>query len=333
MTFRCGIVKLAPSFNTSTFTMRQIPIIIDTDPGQDDAVAILTALGSPMLEVIGISVVAGNVPLERTQENARIICEWAGRHDIPVHAGCARPLLRPLVTAEHVHGKTGLDGVALHQPTLPLQSEHAVDFIVRTLRQRDSGSVTLCMLGPLTNLAMAIVKAPDIVARIKDIVLMGGAYFEGGNITPSAEFNIHVDPDAAATVLGCGAPITMLPLDVTHKARGTPARINLLRALPNRAGNLAADILTTLERFDVQRYGVNGAPLHDPTVIAYVLQPALFSGKHVHVAVEQGSELTLGATPVDWWGVTGKAANVYYITEVDADGFFALLAENLSRLP
>lgn len=313
--------------------MSKTAIIIDTDPGQDDAVAILTALGSAQLEVVGISVVAGNVPLALTEKNARIICEWAGRPEVPVYAGCERPLLRPLVTAEHVHGRTGLDGVPLHEPAMPLQPEHAVDFIIRTLREREAGSVTLCMLGPLTNLAMAIVRAPDIVGRIREIVLMGGAYFEGGNITPSAEFNIYVDPDAAATVLACGAAITMLPLDVTHKATASPARIGLLRALPNRAGNLAADIMTTLERFDVQRYGANGAPLHDPTVIAYVLQPKLFSGRKVHVAVEQNSELTLGATPVDWWGVTGKAANVNYLTTVDSDGFFRLLADNLSTLP
>lgn len=308
-------------------------IIIDTDPGQDDAVAILAALGSPLLEVLGITAVAGNVSLEQTARNARIICEWAARPDVPVYAGAEAPLLRPLVTAEHVHGKSGLDGVPLHAPSMPLQAQHAADFIVATLRQRPAGSVTLCALGPLTNLALALRMAPDIAPRIREIVLMGGSYFEGGNITPAAEFNIYVDPHAADIVLRCGAPIVMLPLDVTHKARSSAERIGWLRALPNRAGNLAADCLTTLERYDVQRYGEFGSPLHDPTVIAYLLQPALFSGRQVNVCVELGSELTLGATVMDWWGISGRAANVHYVTEVDADGFFRLLADCLSTLP
>lgn len=308
-------------------------IIIDTDPGQDDAVAILAALGAPGLDVLGITAVAGNVPLALTQRNARIICEWAGRPEVPVFAGAASPLLRPLVTAEHVHGKTGMDGVPLHDPAMPLQPQHAVDFIVHTLRSRPSGSVTLCALGPLTNLALALRMAPDIAPRIKEIVLMGGSYFEGGNITPAAEFNIYVDPHAAEVVLRCGAPIVMMPLDVTHKARTSAERIAWLRALPNRAGNLAADTMTTLERYDVQRYGEFGAPLHDPTVIAYLLQPELFDGRQVNVSVELAGELTLGATVIDWWGISGRAANVHYMTEIDADGFFRLLATCLARLP
>ena len=192
-------------------------IIIDTDPGQDDAVAILLALASPELDVLGITVAAGNVPLPLTQKNARVICELAGRRDMKIFAGCDAPLAQRLVTAEHVHGKTGLDGIALPDPTMPLQSQHAVDFIIETLRREAPGSVTLCPLGPLTNIATAFQKAPDIVARVAEIVLMGGAYFEVGNITPAAEFNIFVDPEAAAVVFASGAPIVVMPLDVTTR--------------------------------------------------------------------------------------------------------------------
>ena len=176
-------------------------IIIDTDPGQDDAVAILLALASPELEVLGITAVAGNVPLALTEKNARKICELAGRPEAKVFAGAIRPMVRQLVTAENVHGKTGLDGPELPEPKMPLQSQHAVDFIVETLMREESGAVTLCALGPLTNIALALVREPQIVPRIKEIVLMGGGFFEGGNVTPAAEFNIYVDPHAADVVL------------------------------------------------------------------------------------------------------------------------------------
>ncbi|HEY9548450.1 MAG TPA: nucleoside hydrolase, partial [Kiloniellaceae bacterium] len=202
------------------------PIIIDTDPGQDDAIAILLALASPELTVLGITAVAGNVPLALTEKNARKVCELAGRPEVKVFAGCARPLVRPPVTAEQVHGKTGLDGPDLPEPAMPLQPQHAVDWLVDTLRAAPAGSITLCALGPLTNLAAAIVKAPDIVARIGEIVLMGGGFFEGGNTTPAAEFNIYVDPHAAQVVFASGAKLTMHPLDVTHKALMTRAWID-----------------------------------------------------------------------------------------------------------
>src|SRR6056297_982573 len=194
-------------------------IIIDTDPGQDDAVAILLALASPEeVELLGITAVAGNVPLALTQRNARIVCELAGRPDVAVFAGCDRPMTRKLVTAEHVHGKTGLDGPQLSDPVMPLQEAHGVDFIIETLRREPPDSVTLCPLGPLTNIATAFTRAPDIVGRVREIVLMGGAYFEVGNITPAAEFNIYVDPEAADIVFRSGIDITVMPLDVTHKA-------------------------------------------------------------------------------------------------------------------
>ena len=308
-------------------------IIIDTDPGQDDAVAILLALASPdELEVLGITAVAGNVPLPLTQKNARIICELAGRPDILVYAGCDAPLKRKLVTAEHVHGKTGLDGPVLADPVMALQPGHAVDFIINTLRAEASGSVTLCPLGPLTNIAAAFLKAPDIVGRVAQIVLMGGAYFEVGNITPAAEFNIYVDPEAADIVFKSGVDLVVMPLDVTHKVLTKKARVAAFRALGTEPGRMVAEWTDFFERFDMQKYGSDGAPLHDPCVIAYLIDPGLFTGRHINVEIETGSDLTLGMTVADWWGVTKRPANALFIGDVDADGFYALLTERIGRL-
>lgn len=308
-------------------------IIIDTDPGQDDAVALLLALASPEeLEVLAITCVAGNVPLELTQKNARITCEVAGKTDVPIHAGSAAPLERPLVTAEHVHGQTGLDGPALWEPQMPLAAGHGVDVIIDILRNHEPGSVTICTLGPLTNLAAAFNTAPDIIERVQEVVMMGGAYFEVGNITPAAEFNIYVDPEAAETVFKSGAPITVMPLDVTHKALATKPRVAAIRALDTRVGQFTAEMLDFFERFDVEKYGSEGGPLHDPCVIAWLLQPDLFSGRHVNVEIETSSELTLGMTVADWWGVTDRKPNAMFIGDVDADGFFELLTNRLARL-
>lgn len=307
-------------------------IIIDTDPGQDDAFAILLALASPELEVLGLTAVAGNVPLALTERNARIICELAGRPDIRVFAGCDRPLSRVLVTAEHVHGKTGLDGPAMVEPTMPLQAQHGVDFIIETLRREPAHTVTLCPLGPLTNIAEAFRRAPDVAGRVQQIVLMGGAYFEVGNITPAAEFNIYVDPEAADIVMKSGAPVVVMPLDVTHKVLTTRARVEGFRALGTEVGRVCAEWADFFERFDMEKYGSEGAPLHDPTVIAYLLQPGLFKGRHCNVEIEVQSDLTRGMTVADWWGVTDRPANALFIGSVDADGFFALLTERLARL-
>ena len=308
-------------------------IIIDTDPGQDDAVAILLALASPEeLEVLGITAVAGNVPLALTSKNACIVCELAGKVDVPVFAGCEAPLKRRLVTAEHVHGKTGLDGIALPEPEMPLQRAHAVDFLIDTLRAAPEGEITLCPLGPLTNIATAFTRAPDIAGRVREIVLMGGAYFEVGNITPAAEFNIYVDPEAAEIVFGSGVPLTVMPLDVTHKALVTKPRLEAFAALGTRVGEVVASWTRFFERFDVEKYGSEGAPLHDPTVIAWLLRPELFSGRHINVEIETVSELTRGMTVADWWGVTDRAPNATFMGDIDAEGFFALLTERLARL-
>ena len=256
--------------------MRQ-KIIIDTDPGQDDAVAILLALASPdELEMLGITTVAGNVPLSRTSTNARKVLELGGRPDIPVHAGCMRPMLRKPRTAEYVHGPTGLNGPDLPEPKMPLGKAHGVDWIIETLMAHPAGTITLCTLGPLTNVGMALVKAPAIAERIQRIVMMAGAYFEVGNVTPAAEFNVYVDPEAADVVMRSGIPITVQPLDVSHQVLSTRERIETLRALGNKTGHAVAEMLTFSEAFDVKKYGWTGAPLHDPNVIAWLLKPELY---------------------------------------------------------
>ena len=308
-------------------------IIIDTDPGQDDAVAILLALASPEdVTVLGVTAVAGNVPLPLTKKNARIVCELAGKPETLVFAGCDVPMKRKLVTAEHVHGKTGLDGPKMDDPTMPLQAQHGVDFIIETLRTHDAGTVTLCPLGPLTNIATAFEKAPDIVDKVQEIVLMGGAYFEVGNITPAAEFNIYVDPEAAKIVFASGIPIVVMPLDVTHHALTTRARVDAFSALGTKVGDMVAAWTNFFERFDKEKYGSEGAPLHDPCVIAYLIQPDLFEGRHVNVEIETQSDLTLGMTVADWWRVTDRKPNAMFMGSLNADGFFALLTERLARL-
>ena len=310
----------------------KIPIIIDTDPGQDDAVAILLALASPEFEILGITAVAGNVPLALTEVNARKICELGGRPDIKVYAGAIRPMLRQLVTAEHVHGRTGLDGPDLPAPKMPLQKQYAVDFIVETLMARPSNTITLCALGPLTNIALALVREPKIASRIKRIVAMGGGFFEGGNVTPAAEFNIYVDPHAARLVLESGVPITLIPLDCTHQALTTKARVEKFRQMKNQAGPATAQLLDFFERFDEHKYGTDGGPLHDPCVIAWLLRPELFTSREVNVSIECESELTMGMTVIDWWRVTERKANAIVCGGIDADGFFSLLTERLAKL-
>ncbi len=308
-------------------------IIIDTDPGQDDAAALMLAFASPdELEILGLTAVAGNVPLAWTSRNVRVVCELCGRADVPVYEGASRPIARQLVTAEHVHGRTGLDGAELPEPTMAVQPQHAVDFIVETIMREPEGSITLCTLGALTNVALALRKEPAIAGRVRELVMMGGGFFEGGNITPAAEFNIYVDPDAAAAVFTSGMPIVMMPLDVTHQVLTRKDRVAKIAALGTRPAQVLVDWLAFFERFDEEKYGSDGGPLHDPTVIAYLLKPELFSGRHCNVEIETQSELTVGMTVVDWWRVSGRKPNAMVMRDVDSDGFFELLTERVGRL-
>jgi len=241
-------------------------------------------------------------------------------------------MVRDLVTAEYVHGESGLDGAGLAEPTMPVAQGHAVDAIIEIVMSAAVGEITICPLGPLTNVGLALVREPQIAGRLREIVLMGGGFFEGGNRTPAAEFNIYVDPHAADVVFRSGVPITMMPLDVTHKALTSPQRLAQFAAIDTPAGRAVHGMLDFFERFDIERYGTQGGPLHDPCVIAYLLEPTLFGGKHVSVRIETGSELTMGMTVVDWWGATDGLANATVMREIDADRFFSLLADRISRL-
>lgn len=307
-----------------------VPLIIDCDPGVDDAIALLLTLASPELDLLGIVTVAGNVPLSVTSGNARRVCELAQRRDIPVFAGCPRPLMQSLVTAAAVHGESGLIGVELPAPRMALQSEHGVTWMIRRLMAAEQ-PVTIATLGPLTNFAMALVQAPEIAAKIQRVVVMGGAIGQG-NVTPSAEFNLYCDPHAAQIVMTAGLDLTLIGLDVTHTAIATPDRLQMLRNIGAPLGPIVADLLTAYGEYDRQRYGWAGAPLHDPCVIAYLLQPGLFTGRYCYVEIETMSPSSLGRTIVDWAQTTGNAANATVVGTIDAAGFYQLLGDRLARL-
>jgi purine nucleosidase len=314
--------------------MNKRKIIIDCDPGQDDAVMLLLALAAPdELDVLGITTVAGNVPLALTERNARLMCELAGRHDVPVYAGHAKPMQRELVTAENVHGRTGIDGTDIHEPAIPLQAGHAVDFIIECLMGAPDDSITLVPTGPLTNVASAIKRQPAILPKIREIVLMGGAMREGGNTTPSAEFNIYVDPHAADIVMHCGRPLTVAGLDVTHQVLVTEDCLERLRGMTSPVATATLGMLTFFNRHDSEKYGTSGAPLHDPCTIAYLLEPELFSGRQCNIEVEFSSPLTMGHTAVDFWNVSGRPVNATWLYKVERERFFKLLLDRLARYP
>ena len=283
--------------------------------------------------MLGICTVGGNVPLALTTTNALKIVELAGRTDIPVFAGCQNPLMRPLVTAEYVMGNDGLAGAELPAPTLKAQSRHAVDFIVDTL-SASTVPISVATLGPLTNLALALVKAPRIRERIGQLVIMGGSMHRG-NIVPQAEYNFYVDPHAAQIVLNAGLNPVVIGLDVTHQVVNTVARIERIAAVGTRA---AAAVAKMFMPHAIVQQGLppDSKPrglMHDPCVTAYLIAPGLFAGRSVHMAVETQSELTMGKSVVDWWGVTQRPANSFVLDRVDVGGFFDLVIERLGRLP
>lgn len=290
------------------------------------------AMSSPdELEILGITVVAGNVPLDLTQRNARMMCDVAGKNELHVYSGCDRPMQREPITAEYIHGATGIDGLDVFEPVTPLQEQHAVDFIVETLLAAGQNSITLVPTGPLTNIGTAIDREPSLLNGVKEIVLMGGAMRESGNRSPSAEFNIIVDPHAADIVFNCGRPITVMGLDVTHQVLSTRERVDRIRALDNPVADATAGMLSFFHRHDTKKYGSEGSPLHDPCTIAYLMKPELFEGKMCNIAIETESELTIGHTAVDFWHVTDRPHNANWVHTIDADGFYDLLAERLAR--
>lgn len=288
-------------------------------------------MASPeQLEVLALTAVAGNVPLDLTVINSLALVELAGRTEVPVYRGSSRPMVNTLVTAEYVHGPTGLDGADLPPPTIDEGPGHAVDRIVELVMSHDQ--VTLCTLGPLTNIGLALVREPAIAGRVRELVMMGGGFFEGGNTTPAAEFNVYVDPHAAHLVFTSGIPVVMMPLDVTHKALATPDRLQKFLDIGSRAGDAVHGMLDFYDRWDMEKYSTPGAPVHDAAVIAYLLEPEIYKGKEVFVEVETAPGPTQGMTVIDWWGVTNVEPNALVMNQVDADRFFDLLAERIGRL-
>ncbi|MGD1853154.1 MAG: nucleoside hydrolase [Leptolyngbyaceae cyanobacterium] len=305
-------------------------IIIDCDPGVDDAIALLLAIAHPdSLNILGITTVAGNVPLPYTSQNALKICALANTN-LPVYAGCPRPMLRPLSTAADIHGVTGLQGAQLPNPQQPLMVQHAVAFLVDTLQQATE-PITLATLGPLTNIALALIQAPQIAANIDSIVAMGGAITHG-NMTPAAEFNIYVDPHAAQVVFTSGIPISLITLDTTHQVLTTAEHISALKQLNTSVGTAAADLLAHYGTPDIERYGMPGAPLHDPCVIAYLLNPELFTFRPTYTTVETTSPTNIGRTVIDWWGRTAAKPNIHVADTVDTASLYELLLQSLATL-
>ena len=309
-------------------------VIIDTDPGQDDALALLVALGCAELEVLGVTTVAGNVPVKQTADNARRILELAGRGDVPVFAGAERPLLRAPRPVPEIHGQTGIDGCDWAPARKPPEARHGVDWMVDTLLNEPERSITLIALAPQTNIALALRRAPQIASRVKRLVFMGGGYFEGGNMTPAAEYNILVDPEAASIVLGEGLDITAVPLDCTHSAPAPVGWSLALEALGTGVGHACGGMVRFFEQYGNLKYGTSSRPLHDAIAVGALLWPELFEGRRCPVAIECAGRLTTGMTVVDWLRQTGATDNCLWLRACrDPALLYARMLECLARLP
>lgn len=305
-------------------------IILDTDPGQDDALALYLAIASPdEIDLVSVVSVAGNVPQPLVTDNALALLDLAGRSDIPVFRGCELPLIREQYTAEYVHGDTGIDGADIPPARQAVQTQHGVDHIIEMCLAGGDASLTLCPVGPLTNIGMAIAKDRSIIPKIKEILWMGGAFDEPGNTTDLAEFNAFVDPDAAAIVFNSGIPMTIFPLDVTHKAILPPEAVERLRSVGSVVTTACAGMIDFYGTYDIDKYGWIGAAMHDPTVIAYLIDPTLFTGRQLSVAIDHSDAASLGNTFVR---ADGSEPNATVMFDIDADRFFELVVERWSRL-
>lgn len=301
-------------------------VILDVDPGHDDAVAIMLAAKNPKIDLLAITTVAGNQTLDKTTKNALNICSHLGIN-VPIAAGMDRPMVRDQIIADDIHGETGLDGPEFGEITVELDKRHAVDLIIEMLMESD-GDVNLVPTGPLTNIAMAMRKEPRIVDKIKRIVLMGGAYTIG-NVTPSAEFNILVDPEAAHVVFTSGRPIVMMGLDLTRQAKATREVIEKMKTIDNKASKLFVDIMEFFTKTQREVFGWEAPPTHDPTTIAYLIDPSIIETKPMHVEIELRSPTSYGRTICDYFGVTGKEPNAEVATKLDFDKFWNLIYETL----
>lgn len=304
------------------------PIVLDCDPGHDDAIALLLALAAREIEVRAVTTVGGNQTLEKTTRNARQILTVAGRTDVPVSAGMADPILRDLMTAGFVHGESGLDGPALPDPEGPLDERHAVEVIADAAREAEE-PLTLVPTGPLTNVAMALSLYPDLVDELDQIVLMGGGYREG-NVTPVAEFNIRVDPEAAAVVFHADVDVTMVGLDVTRAGRLPVDRFDEFRAMDTEVATLVADLLDFYVHFHTEKYGWDAVPIHDACAVAEVIEPGIVETESMYVAVETDGTHTDGQTVCDRWGVTEREPNAEVGLDIDAPTFHEMLFEAIA---
>lgn len=305
----------------------KLKVILDCDPGHDDAVAIMLAAKHPKIDLLAITTVAGNQTLEKTTKNALKVCSYLGITDVPIAAGMARPLVRDQIIADNIHGETGLDGPVFGEPTLKVDTRHAVDLIIELLLNSE-GDIHIVPTGPLTNIAMALRREPKILPKIKKIVLMGGSY-QLGNVTPCAEFNIFADPEAAHIVFNCGRPIVMIGLDVTRKARVTKDVIEKMRGVNNKASKLFLELMEFFGKTQREVFGWDGPPLHDPVTIAYLIDPSLLKTKLMHTEIELRSTLCYGRTVCDYFGVTGKEPNVEVAVDIDTEKYWEIIRDTL----
>lgn len=301
-------------------------IILDCDPGHDDAVAIILAGKNPKIELLGITVVAGNQTLENTQRNALNIVQCLGL-DVPVYAGCGQPMIREKMTAGDIHGESGLDGPVFAPLTRTLEPEHAVSYIVKTLMESDT-PITMVTTGPMTNLGMAIRMEPRIVDKIERIVLMGGAY-TNGNVTPAAEFNIIADADAAYVCFTSGCPITMVGLDVTRKALCYPDIVARMDKVGNKASKLFVDLMQHFCKSQEEVFGWEGGPLHDPITIAYLIDPTVLTTKPMHAEIDIRSTQSYGRTNCDYFGYLKKEPTADVAIDIDVEKFWNMIEEGL----
>lgn len=308
-------------------------IILDSDPGHDDAVAILLALGNPSIDLLGVTTVGGNQSLDKVTYNARAVLEKAHATDVPVHAGCDRPLVRPLEVAASIHGQTGLDGVDLPVPTRPLDSGHAVDWIIETIMDNEPGTITLVPTGPLTNIAMAARKEPRIVERVREVVLMGGGYHTG-NWSPVAEFNIKVDPEAARVVFNAPWPVTMVGLDLTHQALCTPEVQERIRSIGTDLSTFVSGLMDFFRKSYQDNQDFVDPPVHDPCTVAYLIDPDIVKTRRCPVDVEVKGELTTGMTVADLRGPEPSAEECHtqVAVKLDFDGFWDLIVDAIKRI-
>lgn len=309
---------------------KPIPLILDCDPGIDDFIAILMILAAPeRFNLLGITVSGGNVPVHLTAQNALKACELAGRRDVKVCAGCPKPMFRPLITEDGVHGEEGLKYVTLPKPTMTLQPTHAVDFLIETLLSSPQ-KVTLATTGPLTNVAVAIVREPRVLENIEEIVTMGGSMLLG-NITPAAEYNFYADPEAAYILFTSGKKIKVVGIDVTHQALTTLEWMAALKEMGNPVASAVAAMAQGVHEYDTEHFETAGGALHDPCVIAYLLDPSLFKGRDVHVEIDTSYGITRGRSIIDWWEKRGLSPNTHVFNEFNSKGFFDLLTNSLKH--